>query len=216
MALEEILNGDTVEIETTDVNLEPITTSPKALVFIKNSAGVNWVKDDDGNDRQVISVSGIWGYHDNYASAWVDSLDTVENNPLTSNATTMLVNDADGLAGDLDLVRFQAGQILKITDGTLYEFVFVVATNTTTNELTLLRGQRGTTALAWTQNTPIYIWRVMSNVAMATIEICRLEYRRKDFDHLDAKQILGTGIRVTPETLPTFVKDLLPQPRSFM
>lgn len=216
LEIESVFNGDGTEIDLADISLLPTTTTPKSIMFLEDSAGVDWTKDANGKTRQVIPVTGVWGYHDTYERAWVDSLDTVEDAPLLAGASTMLVNDADGIASDFTAVRFQAGQVLKITDGTLYEFVFVRSVDTVNNQLGLTRGYRGTTALDWPQNTPIYIYRVMENVVIATIEICRLEYRRKDFDHLDAKQVLGTGIRVTPETLPLFIQDYLPQPRSFM
>jgi hypothetical protein len=63
---------------------------------------------------QAVTVTGIWGWHDRWATAWRDSSDTVQDNPLSSGSTTLTVTDADGADSTGETPRFQVGHLLKI------------------------------------------------------------------------------------------------------
>jgi hypothetical protein len=212
LELESVVNGNGDAIALTSVNLYPTGLSPARSLYLKSSTSLSWLADDDGDDIGVIPVTGVWGYHEDYSSAYVDSDDTVVDNPLSDTSTVLEVNNADGAASDFDTPRFQVGQILRLTDGTDYEFVFVKAIDPQTNELTISRGYAGTVAAEWSQSTPIEIFRPMWNVMAGCMEISKLIYRRKDRDSSDVATILGTGIRIEPKTLPEFITDMLPTP----
>ena len=98
-----------------------------------------------GSTQKSNAVTGYWGYHERWADAWQDSLDTVENNPLTSSGTSITVNDVDGVDLFGFTPRFQYQQLLKIED----EFLFVTGKDAgAANALTVIRGVNGTTAAA--------------------------------------------------------------------
>lgn len=116
--------------------------------------------------QRSIKAIGVWAYADDKSVAWEDSLDTVENNPLTAAGTSITVNDADGVDLWGITPRFQAGHVLRI--GTeLLEVITVVAAST--NTLAVLRGRNGSTAAIAAQNTQIDIWRPPFPVKQAAI-----------------------------------------------
>ncbi len=209
LAVTALLNGNGEAITAADYVLEPANVYPKHTIRLKSGSSLYWQPATDGTREQVISVSGLWGYHPRYADAWVDSLDTVNDAPLAAAATTVNVNDADGPAGDGETIRFQAGNLLRLES----EFLDVVAVDTTLNRLTVKRGANGTTAAQHAAGTAIYVYRPLENVVLAAIRLTAWRYRQKDVDAFDKTAILGTGFAIIPAAIPADVKALLPAPK---
>ena len=113
--------------------------------------------------HNAIKVVGVWAYTEDRDTAWEDSTDEVEANPLTNSATSCAVNDDDGLDETGVAPRFQAGRLLRI------ESEFVECTAAATNALTLVRGRNGSTAAQHAQNTQIDTWRPPAPVKQAVI-----------------------------------------------
>lgn len=205
----ELLNGNGVEIAAANFILEPNNTYPKHTVKLRRESSVGWQTGTNGATEQIIDISGYWGYHTRYTDAFVDTLDTVQDNPLTNSATTITVTDADGTASDIASPRFQAGQMLKIES----EFVFVVDVDIVANEITVTRGYNGTTAAEHAQTTVIYVYRPMGDIVLAAQRAIAHAYRLKDSDIDSVQHIIGTGVQITPEALPATVRQLLPPPK---
>ena len=212
----EFLNGDGSEIEVADYVFKPANEYPKFVINLRRSSDVMWQSNSAGSYEQVISIDGYWGYHPRYPDAFIDSLDTVQDNPLTNSATTLTVSNADGTAGDLAFPRFQAGQMLRLQSGTstVTEFVFVIEVNDDTNELRIARGYNGTTAAEHVQTTGIDIFRPYKNIELGCIRAVAHAYRLKDTDVESVARIIGTGVQITPESLPATVRQLLPHRRA--
>lgn len=214
LSLTTLTNGDGSTIASTSYVLEPANRYPKFAVQLKRATEVNWQLPTDGHREQIISVAGLWGYHTRYGDrAWISSLDTVQNNPLASGGTSLQVSDADGLSGDGEQQRFQAGQMLRLSDDDNYEFVDVLAVDNSTNILTISRAYNGTTARQWIQGTVIDIFRPMENIVRAARRWAKYVYRQKDVDTMDTTSIIGTGVQIVPSMMPPDVKALLPSPR---
>jgi len=210
-----LTNGDDNEIEADDFILEPPNLYPKHCVRLVEGSGAVWETGTGGERRQVISIDGYWGYHNQYGDEdWVDTLDTVQDNPLSPSATSLTVGDADGVAADTLAYRFQPGNMIKITTGGVTEFLFIVAANYTTNVLTVTRGFNGTTGTEHAQGTAIYVYRPMDNIVRACTRLVAWAYRQKDTDTFDKAAILGTGVAIIPSALPADVQALLPAPKS--
>jgi hypothetical protein len=109
-------------------------------------------------------IAGVWGYHEQYSDAYLDSLDALAVD-VTDSGTELTVNDADGVSGDGTYPRFQIGQTLKIGD----EWMYVSDVNATTDKLTVLRAQGGSTAAAHSTGDKVYIYRPMMPVVRATL-----------------------------------------------
>jgi len=148
LTLSSVTNGDGSSIHLDDVKLIPThdDTPASALVLINGEAFTY-----SESAINAISINGTWGWHDRWSQAWRDSDDTVQDNPLLDSATTLTISDADGADSDGFSPRFQVGQLLQIES----EYLRVLAVDTENNQLTVLRGVQGTTAISHAQGTLI-------------------------------------------------------------
>ncbi len=92
----------------------------------------------------LVSVDGVWGWHDRWSQAWRDSGDQVSDHALSASATRLDVVDSDGADEDGSNPRFHVGHLLRI-DG---EYLRVTAIDRSANRMTVLRGVAGTRATA--------------------------------------------------------------------
>lgn len=90
-----------------------------------------------------------------YDKPFVDSTDTVENDPLTTSATTILVTNADRLDGDGNMI-FQVGQTLRINDELM--LLVDIPNSGLDDELVVQRGAFGSMAAAGVQGDTIEIF----------------------------------------------------------
>jgi hypothetical protein len=210
LALESVTNGDGTAITLTNLVLEAPNLYPKSALRFKSGSGLYWLPGTDGTREQVINVTGWWGYHPQYDSAWVDSLDTVQDTGgISASATSIKVSDADGAAADLDSPRFQAGQLIKIES----EFVSVISVNATSNTLTVQRAYNGTVAATHAKTTTIYLYRPYENLVLAATRFAVWRYRQKDANVFDKTVSFETGTTIIPAAVPADVRSLLPVPR---
>jgi hypothetical protein len=173
LELTTLTNGDSSTVPMDNVILLPDDAPAGGLLLMAGSS-FTWAT----SPVQAVSISGIWGWHDRWTEAWRNSADTVQNNPLSSSATSLSVTDADGSDSNSETPRFQVGHLLKIES----EYVRVLAVNTVSNTLTVLRGVNGTTAVAHLQNTPIYTYQPPADVAAIALRWASLLYREPDGD----------------------------------
>lgn len=205
-----LTNGNGNAFSTSDFVLEPTNLFPKHSVRLLESSDQVWETGTSGDREQIIDLDGYWGFHDRYDDdTWVDSLDTVQDDPLSAVSTQLTVSDADGDAGDTLGYRIQAGNVLKIES----EFVFVASVDYTTNVCTITRAYSGTTVAEHVQGTKIYVFRPMANIVLACTRLVAWRYRQKDVDTFDKAAILGSGIAIIPSAMPADVRDLLPSPK---
>lgn len=127
-----------------------------------------------------ILVTALWGYHEDYRGAWIDTLEVVpqgafssgfsdgfngvlENTSITATQTTIQMEDVDGddVTG---MPRLEAGMMLRIDD----ELLEVTDADATTNVITVVRGINGSTATTHTAGVPVYRWDVHQEVR----EVC--------------------------------------------
>lgn len=209
-----VTNGDGVAISLSDLTIEPANIYPKNTLKLKEGSGTTWQYDSDGNREQIIPIVAYWGYHDRYTSdAWVDSLDTLQVD-VSASATTITVSDADGDAGDGLAYRFQAGNMIRLTNGDDdVEYMFIQSINYTTNVLTVQRGYNGTAGVAQTSTTVIYVYRPADDIVLACTRLVSWRYRQKDADSFNREILLGTGEMIIPTDMPSDVQRLLPAPK---
>jgi hypothetical protein len=120
-----------------------------------------------------VSIPGIWGFHSDYAHAWLD-VDTLAAAITTTTATTFTVADVDGADAYGNTPRISAGQLVKIDS----EFMEVISTNTTTNVVTVIRGAHGSTAATHLIAAAVSVWQVEEPVQMAVARQSGLMYAR--------------------------------------
>lgn len=167
LALASITNGD-----GTTIPLPNVLVLPGSILHLTGGYTFRYIE----TPLNAITVTGTWGWHDDWANAWRVSGDTVQNNPLSSSAISMTVSDADGLDAENNTPRFQVGQLLKIEA----EYVRVLAVNTATNVLTVLRGVNGTTAVSHALNTAVTIYQPAQDAELLCLHVAMWLFREPD------------------------------------
>lgn len=201
LAITTLTNGDGTLITSGQYALP--RGYPKWRIDLLTSAGLSWLYSTDW--QNAISIDGLWGYHEDYSSAWVSTGDTVKDTDgINASVQTITVADADGKDARYRL-RFQVGHILKIED----EFMRVVAvTAAATNTVIVLRGQLGTTAATHAKDTAISSYAPMRNVEQACISLAIWLHRNRATAG-DVIQFMMDGTKVTPSDFPQNVRNIL-------
>lgn len=179
-----------------EVLIEAVDLTADVELDYPNQGSLRWIGASSNFANELVghaslsprlNITGVWGFSRDYANAWLDSGDTVDDNPLSSSATTLTVTDS---------TLFEEGQLLQIESEWL--LVETVATATT---LTVKRGVHGTTGASHIQGTQIDIFQVDEAVQLETAKQVALWYSRQG----GFSQQVFDGIGVT--SYPT---DLLP------
>jgi hypothetical protein len=163
-----------------------------------------------GTTQKANILNGYFGYHEDWANSWV-LLDTVQNNPLTVNGTSLLVSDVDGIDEFGLSPRFKTQQLIKFGILPDAEQAYIISKSPEQNTLTLTRGVNGTTAVEQVQTTPIYVYRPMPEIVQAIQILATYSYRRKDgVGTTDDRSIASSsGVLMLSAKIPQDVQDIV-------
>ena len=142
------LRDDGGEIDLAQIRVFPGYQDEPAFLLLYRAGGV--FRTGYGGTN-VLSVTGVWGWHNRWTSAWGDSGDRVGETALSANAALLGVENSEGADADGLRPRFHVGHLLRI-DG---EYLRVTGIDRAANQLTVLRGIGGTRATAHLQNAKI-------------------------------------------------------------
>lgn len=150
---------------------------------------------------RALTVTGVWGWHDNYANAWLGAnlngtVADASSPTLTLSADPALTANAWGLKP-----AFSAGDLIQIES----EWLVVIATTTTT--ATVLRGQNGSVAAAHSAKA-ISVYRPPEMITEACLTWAAYLLVRDDADE-DRIVISGMGDKSIPPSFPKRIYDLL-------
>lgn len=149
-----LTNGDGKEITSSYYKLYPLNRTPKERVTVLTSSPEQWATDSDGNSEGAISVLGKFGYHADYANAWIATGATVQN-ATSINATSTSLSVQTG--------TIKAGWLLQIDTEWLYASAVSVST---TDTVTVVRGVNGSTAAIHLNGAAISRWNVDERLEM--------------------------------------------------
>lgn len=153
------------------------------------------------------AVRAVWGWHPDYSNAWADTLDTVQDDPLTVGASIMNVNQASGPDIYGRFPRFSPGQLLGLGSGDTFEIVELTVVNG--DALSLLRGQNGTTAVEHAQEETIKVWDAPWDVQQAAVRFACYPYKRRgDYAVNNFNMVSGVSVSL-PLDLPGEVCGIL-------
>ncbi|HVO43306.1 MAG TPA: hypothetical protein VMT34_11815 [Aggregatilineales bacterium] len=151
---------------------------------------------------RAIVISGMWGYHDDWANAFHDSGDTVQDASLSASATTITVTNTAGTDTWALTPRFSAGQMIQIDS----EWLAVLATASTT--LTVVRGINGTTAAVHAQTTKISVYAPPADINEACARWAAFLLAQDDTDFTHSVTV-PLGATVIPPQAPPDIARLL-------
>ncbi len=200
LALHSLTNSDGQPLPLDAVHLHPAGSVTSSLTLDRTRARFVHA----GDPLEAIAVEGTWGYHPAWASAWQDSGDAVQDDPLSAGATTLTVDDVSApLPGGYGR-RFAVGQLLRIGE----EYLYVLAVDEENNALTVARAVNGTTATSHARGTAIAIYRPPEDVRQACLRVTHWLYRQPDAGFVQR----AAGLRgevVVPPALPDDVEQIL-------
>jgi hypothetical protein len=157
-----LTNGDLTVITTADYNLKPKNAYPKWGVCLKDASSVTWTVDSSGNDEDVISVAGVWGYRQQYNQrGWLQA-GTLGAAVANTTGLSLTITTGHTLAKDT---------IIKIDS----EIFMLTATGATSGTV-LARGDNGSTAATHLISAPIYTWQVQPEIKQATVQLAAKLY----------------------------------------
>lgn len=154
-----------------------------------------------GTAQQANSITGIWGYHETWDTAWQSSGDTLSLG-VSATGTTFSVSDADG--NDIYGLpnRFKVQQLGKVDDEYFY---ILTVTGDSTNTLTVIRGVNGTTAATHDSGATIYVYRPMVEIEHATKRLAAWLYGQRDAPFQEKIALPGMGEIIIPQSAPVDV-----------
>jgi len=199
LAVTSLLNGEGTAITSGDYNLLPRNEYPKYAVRLTETTSVYWQVDTNSNSEYVISVTGVWGYNELYATrAWKLITTLNEVGILNATDTTFTLTSAAGLDAT-------GGQIIKI-DNELMQTKSKAGADLTVEA----RGENGSTAATHAIASSVYLWMVQPEVVEATLEITNGIYKRRTGENAESSSVLTTGgVIITPRDIPDLARGIL-------
>jgi hypothetical protein len=188
LTLTAIINGDGLAIDTAAATL--IGSPAYALELDPARAAFTY----SGLRFNAIAVTGLWGYHPDYAAAWRAANDA-PGGALNASAGSFAVSAVNGLDAWNLTPRFQPGQLLRIDD----EFMLLTATATAPDTLTVIRGALGTTAATHSAGAPISVYTPPADLSEAALRwaawLLKIEDAGDYADHGERAYALGASSR---------------------
>jgi hypothetical protein len=195
-----VVIGSTTMTVGTNIEAWPTVHPPFNKLRLMNSCD-SWYRFCNSDDPVMVTITGQWGWHDDFSNAWlkVDDLQAGIN----ATVTSITVDDIDG-SDDLGRSpRISAGNLLRINT----EFMEVTATDTATDIATVRRGVNGSTAAAHLADDDVEVWETHETIRRATARQAAFLYARRGA--YESTNITDVGVL-------NFPADLLAEFRNIM
>lgn len=195
-------NGDSVAIASSDYTLRS-SKPPYWCISLKDVSTVGWTTPASGSGEQVLSLLGIWGYHEQYTQRGWAQVGTLS--AAITDTTTLAFSATTGHT-------ITAEMIVKI--GSEMYNVVTAGTNTITP---VKRGDNGSTAATHLISTAIYAWQPMEGAKQSCLEIANSTYKRRFGQSTgDSATITAAGVVLTPRDIPATARGFISQCRSLV
>lgn len=203
LALTALTNGDGATlVENTDIALMPLQGPPYRWIDVLTNGGNNFSY--SGTPQRALQVAGVWGWHDDYANAWVSSADALAAAVTSTTATTLTVANASGADALGVAPRFKPDMLIKVDT----EYCWITAT--VSGVLTVIRGVNGTTAATHLISAPISTYQVPYDVQLAVMRWAAYLYDQKDTGVYETSVIPDMGVVTVPQGIPKDVARVIP------
>lgn len=192
-----VTNGDSSTVSASDYNEYPFNEYPKGWLKFKQSVSTIWEVDSSGNTEGVVAVNAFWGMHRNYlVRAWTTG-GTLDDAAFSSSDTTLAVQTGEGTNFAEDTLIKVDDEIMRITD-------------VSSDNLTVVRGENGSTATAHDDDTTIYIWTVQHDIRTAAIQIATNFYQRRYGENVTGDvRITAAGVVISPRDVPATARRII-------
>lgn len=222
--LDTLINGDGTTVAAANYTLLPFAQYPKEIVRLND--GYYWLPPTPSSDglcvggwvpaayaEDAIRLTGIWVYHRQYATAWV-------NTGLTLSANISAAVQSLSVSGTVGTL-LDAGNIIKIDTE-----VMLITGDTDNSTPTGWTGsafevQRDydnytdhSRAASHNSGTAIYVWRPERVITRAAAMVAAAFYKQRDNATGDQQIVQGFGAasKIIPQDMPSRAKNLLGHP----
>jgi hypothetical protein len=155
-------DADDTAITAASYTLLPLNGWPKAQIELNADSGVSF---EFENGSSALTVAGLWGYHDDYTHAW-------------ATASTLAASETDSSTDWA--VQTGQGALYSVGSYLLCESEIVRVTAISTDALTVVRAQNGTTAAAHNSATAVKAYQHVRDVQSAVTQLVVFYYQNRD------------------------------------
>jgi hypothetical protein len=175
-------------VKSGDYNRQPFDA---ILLDLSGTTGLSYAD----TPQRSQTITGVWGYHEDYTNAFIASGDTVLNSPsISASVTSITVANGN---------NFEIGQMLRI--GTEWLYLSGISTNT----LTVERGINGSTAAIHLATTAISIYKPDQNLHRVAVQLAAWLYKQYDAPFTGQTQAGADGTVDIPGGLPVAVSSFI-------
>jgi hypothetical protein len=162
LSIDSMTNGDSSVITNTQYVLYPKNAYPKQWVKLLGSSSVMWQASSAGDNESAISLTGLWGFHNNYTQRGWSVAGTL--GAAMTNTTTLTLTMTAGHTVVKD-------EIYKI------DSEMVNVSNVSTNAVTMAaRGDNGSTVATHLNGATVYKWNPQPEIKAALLSIAQSVY----------------------------------------
>jgi hypothetical protein len=191
LELTALTNGDGTLIASSEYVLEPYNQTPKQRVTLLRSSSTTFVQNAASDYQKVLSVAGVWGYHDDYANAWVDTATTLAAPIATTTAAAFTSSNGAAL---------KAGWLAKIDS----EYLYISGIG---SSVSVLRGVNGSTAATHTTGAAVSYWEVMYQIQTICSQAATLYYNIRN--NPGVAMVVDGHVISKPSDVRKFITDSL-------
>ena len=161
-----------------------------------------------GTPQQATHVLGIWGYHEDWGNAWLDTGTSLANAYTASTASLTLAGAGSVGVGASDIYgeypRISVGTLLKIDN----EYFYALGGATSGNGTPLVMPYaNGTTGASHAASTIIYKFQPEGDIEWAAMRLTAWLYGQKDTPYQEKTANFQIGVLSIPTGIATDVKD---------
>jgi hypothetical protein len=162
LSIDSMTNGDSSVITNTQYVLYPKNAYPKQWVKLLGSSSVMWKASSAGDNESAISLTGLWGFHNNYTQRGWSVAGTL--GVAMTDTTTLTLTMTAGHTVVKDEIYKIDSEMLNVSN---------VSTNTVTMAA---RGDNGSTAATHLINATVYRWNPQPEIKAALLSIAQSVY----------------------------------------
>lgn len=184
--------GDGTVLDTDEYRLDPEHSTAATEVYLTTGQLSFFEVTPGETPRGAIQIEGVWGMRRGYDRAWTSV--TTLSAGINASVTAVPVTSATTIS---------PGALLKVNS----EYMRV--TSITSNTLTVIRGENGSTAAAHLSADAVSVWKWESVINAAAYKLAAYLYHRRG-NFQQSQFDMGTGVAVQyPSDMPGFIAKTL-------
>lgn len=154
------------------LSADDVRLTAEGIVYVRGARSFVW----DGDGRGALAVTGIWGWHDQWAHAWRASGDALLTG-ISADDDALFISDSTAPDALHSAPRFQRGQLLAIGTDEAVEYLGVMAIDSEAHRLDVVRGIHGTSAHTHDAHALIRVYQPPHHIQQTCLRLASWLYR---------------------------------------